>query len=128
MKIHKYASILILSLFLSIEGMNITERSVQEGEKFILYLPNVDTSNISSVEWKQMERDKLLAYISLDNATNTVIFWQRSGLEFMANGSIVIQEVKEEDTGNYTCNIIFKDGKIQTNIISLTLYSGRFFC
>lgn len=110
--------------------MNIIERSVQEGETVIFHLPNMesDRSDISSVEWKQMDRNKLLAYISLDNVNNTVIFQQGSRLQFTQNGSIIIRDVKQEDSGNYTSKIIFKDGEIQTYIISLTLYSGKFYC
>lgn len=110
--------------------MNIIESSVQEGETVIFHLPNMesDRSDISSVEWKQMDRNKLLAYISLDDVNNTVIFQQGSRLQFTQNGSIIIRDVKQEDSGNYTSKIIFKDGEIQTYIISLTLYSGKFYC
>lgn len=118
MKIHKYTVIVIIfSLFCPITGVTVTERSVQEGETFIFHLPNIESGR--SVEWKQM--NKLLAIISLDN--NTVIFQQGRRHQFMQNGSVVIRDVKQEDTGNYTYNIIFKDKKIQSHILSLTLYS-----
>lgn len=94
---------------------------MQEGETFIFHLPNIESGR--SVEWKQM--NKLLAIISLDN--NTVIFQQGRRHQFMQNGSVVIRDVKQEDTGNYTYNIIFKDKKIQSHILSLTLYSGKFY-
>lgn len=103
--------------------MTVTERSVQEGETFIFHLPNLESGR--SVEWKQM--NKLLAIISLDNPNNTVILQQGHRHQFMQNGSVVIRDVKQEDTGNYTCKIIFKDNKIETHILSLTLYSGKFY-
>ncbi|XP_053482123.1 uncharacterized protein LOC128608448 [Ictalurus furcatus] len=120
MKIHKYTVIVIIfSLFRPITGVTVTERSVQEGETFIFHLPNLESGR--SVEWKQM--NKLLAIISLDNPNNTVILQQGHRHQFMQNGSVVIRDVKQEDTGNYTCKIIFKDNKIETHILSLTLYS-----
>lgn len=105
--------------------MNVTERSVQEGETFIFHLTN-EESDISSIEWKQMDRNKLLALISLDNANNTFIFSKENRVHFMQNGSIIIRDVKQEDTGNYTFKIIFKNNKIETYIISLSLYSGKY--
>ncbi|XP_053089950.1 uncharacterized protein LOC128318315 [Pangasianodon hypophthalmus] len=127
MKIHKYTVIIFFSLFLQIEGENITEWSVQEGKNFTFHLPNVESDrvHISSVEWKQRDRNKMLAIFRLDSANETVIFQQGSRLQFMQNQSIVIRGVKQEDTGNYTCKVIFKDGKIQTHNISLTVYSGN---
>lgn len=119
MKIHVYTVIVIIySLFRLITGVNVTERSVQEGETFIFHLPHMESGR--SVEWKQM--NQLLAIIILDNPNKTVIFHQGHRLQFMQNGSIVIRDVKQEDTGNYTCTIIFKDNKIHTHILSLTLY------
>ncbi|XP_047670467.1 uncharacterized protein LOC113661251 isoform X2 [Tachysurus fulvidraco] len=123
MTTHKYTVIIIFSLFLPIEG-EIFEQSVLEGKKFIFPLPNVTSdTDISSVEWKQRDRNKLLALISLDNANKTIIFCQESRFQFMQNGSMIIRDVKQEDTGNYTCKIIFKNNKIEIYIISLTLYS-----
>ncbi|GAA6088917.1 uncharacterized protein LOC113661251 isoform X1 [Tachysurus ichikawai] len=125
MKTHKYTVIIIFSLFLRIEGKIFIDQSVLEGEKFIFHLPNVESdTDISSVEWKQRDRNKLLARISLDNANETIKFWQESRFQFMQNGSMIIRDVKREDTGNYTCKIIFKNNKI--DIISLTLYSGKY--
>ncbi|XP_060733378.1 uncharacterized protein LOC132850733 [Tachysurus vachellii] len=124
MKTHKYTVIIIFSIFLLIKGGIVIKKSVLEGKKFIFHLPNVESdTDISAVEWKLADRNKLLAHISLDNANKTIRFWEESRFQFMQNGSMIIRDVKQEDTGNYTCKIIFQNNTIEIYIISLTLYS-----
>ncbi|KAF5889457.1 pregnancy-specific glycoprotein 22-like [Clarias magur] len=102
--------------------------SAQDGETFTFHLPNVTSngSDIQSIEWKQTDKNKLLAIIKPQNG-NPVIIHQDNRFQFMQNGSISIREVKQEDTGNYTCKIIYKNGTIKEHNISLTLSSGKFY-
>ncbi|KAI4888363.1 hypothetical protein NFI96_011256 [Prochilodus magdalenae] len=64
----------------------------------------------------------MLAIINLDN-NKIDTFALRSRFNFTKNGSFHITDVQQEDVGNYTYKIIFKSGRTETHMVTLTLTS-----
>ncbi len=47
-------------------------------------------------------------------------------MRIMKNGTLNIEDVKDEDSGNYTCTIIFRDQKMRIEQIYLQVLHGTF--
>jgi len=45
-------------------------------------------------------------------------------MQIMENGTLQIEDIKDEDSGNYSCTIIFHDQRIKTEQIFLQVLNG----
>lgn len=101
--------------------------SILKGQTVIFPLPEFPSKTIHSVEWKYhtINITFLLAKIDL-NKQDPKIFSKRTGMQIMENGTLYIEDIKDEDSGNYSCTIIFNDQKMQTEQIFLQVYNGNF--
>lgn len=112
---------LILSL---VKGAHI---SVLKGWTVMFPLPELQLgTSINSIEWKYHTIDKtiLLAKINLNKQQESKMFSRRTGMRIMKNGTLNIEDVKDEDSGNYTCTIIFHNQKMWIEQIYLQVLHG----
>ncbi|KAI2645661.1 Tyrosine-protein kinase-like otk [Labeo rohita] len=78
-------------------------------------------TSINSVEWKYhtINGTILLAKINLNEEQKSKIFSKRTGIQIMENGTLHIEDVKDEDSGNYSCTIISHDQRMHIERIYL---------
>lgn len=101
--------------------------SIIKGWNLIFPLPELPL-NVNNIEWKYHPVKKtniLLATINL-KTQQTKLFSKRAGMQIMENGSLHIEDVKDEDSGNYSCTIIFNDRRMQIEHIYLQVLDGTF--
>jgi len=99
--------------------------SISEGHSVRFHLQEFSLGTIDLIEWKYhtINRTILLASINL-HKKHSKIFGKRTGMQIMENGTLQIEDIKDEDSGNYSCTIIFHDQRIKTEQIFLQVLNG----
>lgn len=113
-------------IFSLVKGAHI---SILEGWTVLFPLPELPLgTSIDSIEWKYHTINKtiLLAKINLKKEQESRFFSRRTGMQIMENGTLYIEDVNDEDSGNYSCTIIFHDRRMQIEQIYLEVLHGTF--
>lgn len=113
-------------IFSLVKGAHI---SILEGWTVLFPLPELPLgTSIDSIEWKYHTINKtiLLAKINLKKEQESRFFSRRTGMQIMENGTLHIEDVNDEDSGNYSCTIIFHDRRMQIEQIYLEVLHGTF--
>ncbi|XP_056098201.1 uncharacterized protein LOC130076917 isoform X2 [Rhinichthys klamathensis goyatoka] len=94
--------------------------STWKGQTVIFHLHEFSLETIHLIEWKYhtINQTILLARINL-NEKRSKMFSKRTGMQIMENGTLQIEDIKDEDSGNYSCTIIFHDQRMKTEQIFL---------
>ncbi|XP_073701101.1 uncharacterized protein [Garra rufa] len=96
--------------------------SIMKGWSVMFPLPEPPLgTSINSIEWKYHKVNKtiLLAMVNLNKEQESKIFSKRTGMQIMKNGTLHIEDVKDEDSGNYSCTVIFHNHKMRIERIYL---------
>lgn len=99
-------------IFSLVKGAHI---SILEGWTVLFPLPKLPLgTSIDSIEWKYHTINKtiLLAKINLKKEQESRFFSRRTGMQIMENGTLNTEDVKDEDSGNYSCTVISLDRKM----------------
>ncbi|XP_016098823.1 uncharacterized protein [Sinocyclocheilus grahami] len=102
--------------------------SIWKGWTVLFPLPELPLgSSIDAIEWKYHTINKtiLLAKINLKKEQESRIFSKRTGMQIMENGTLHIEDVKDEDSGNYSCTIIFHDQRMWMEQIYLEVLHAK---
>ncbi|XP_026074816.1 uncharacterized protein LOC113053760 [Carassius auratus] len=102
--------------------------STWEGWTVLFPLPELPPeTSIDSVEWKYhtIHKTILLGTINLMKKQQLRNFSKRTGMKIMENGTLYIEDVKDEDSGNYSCTIILHDRKMWIEQIYLEVLHAK---
>ncbi|XP_067299505.1 uncharacterized protein [Pseudorasbora parva] len=116
-----YRFIIFLTLLQLTLGIHT---SILKGQTVIFPLPKFPMRTIHSIEWKYhtINQTILLARINL-NTQHSKLFRKRTGMQMMENGTLQIENIKDEDSGNYSCTIIFDDQRMHIEQIFLQVFN-----
>ncbi|KAI7808345.1 hypothetical protein IRJ41_002578 [Triplophysa rosa] len=102
--------------------------NIKRGSTLTFPLPEIpEGTSINEIEWKYYSNKTiLLARIFLNKSQESKIYSRRTGVQTTDNGTLSMEDIKDEDSGNYSCTIIFQDHRTQTHHIYLQVLHDQY--